>query len=148
MTDLIIREYKAADKPVLLEILKLNIPDYFAESELADYEEYLDHRIERYFVAETGGRVIGAGGINCEADTGMGKISWDFVDPHYRGKGVGKKLLDHRIALLRSMPEVRRITVRTSQLAYVFYEKNGFSLKKVTANYWAEGLDLYEMEYK
>ena len=42
---------------------------------------------------------------------------------------------------------VRRITVRTSQLAFGFYEKRGFELKGIEKDYWAEGFDLYRMEY-
>jgi len=40
------------------------------------------------------------------------------------------------------------MTVRTSQFVYGFYEKHGFELKKVVKNYWAQGFDLYDMEYK
>ena len=48
--ELIIREYNSEDKPKLLEILKLNVPKYFAESEIVDLYNYLDHEIDKYYV--------------------------------------------------------------------------------------------------
>ena len=58
------------------------------------------------------------------------------------------RLLRYRIGKLESMRSVRRITVRTSQLAYGFYEKQGFELNGIETDYWAEGFDMYFMEYK
>jgi len=143
-----IREYNSIDKPLLLEILKLNVPEYFAESEIDDLDEYLEHKIERYFVVEIENRIIGAGGINFDDNNKTGKISWDFIDPGFQGKGVGQKLLKYRIDVLKSMENIERITVRTSQLAYKFYEKNGFFLKDIIKDYWAQGFDLYDMKYE
>ena len=143
-----IRTYKSNDKPMLLEILKLNVPKYFAESEVDDLEDYLENKLEKYFVAEIEDKIIGAGGINFDENNKTGKISWDFIDPKFQGKGVGEKLLKHRIQILKSMNNVEKITVRTSQLAYKFYEKNGFTLKEIIKDYWAKGFDLYDMKYE
>lgn len=143
----IIRAYVSADKPALLKILELNVPKYFAESELKDFENYLKNEIEQYFVVELNAKLIGAGGINFDKNKIIGKISWDFIHPEYQSRGIGKKLLQHRMELLKSM-EIKRIAVRTSQLAYKFYEKNGFVLQEVTKDYWANGFDLYKMIYK
>lgn len=143
-----IRAYQSADKPKLLDVLKLNVPEYFAESEIADLDDYLDTKIEKYFIAEFDNQIIGAGGINFEDDFKIGKISWDFIHPEFQGKGIGKQLLQHRLDILNSMESVGTISVRTSQLAYQFYEKNGFVLKEKIKDYWAEGFDLYKMIYE
>ena len=51
--------------------------------------------------------------------------------------------------LFRSaISSVGKITVRSSQVAYKFYEKQGFVLNEIKKNYWAEGFDMYSMEYK
>ncbi|NAA11186.1 GNAT family N-acetyltransferase, partial [Escherichia coli] len=42
---------------------------------------------------------------------------------------------------------IQKITVRTSQLAYKFYEKQGFTLKEIQRDYWAKDFDMYSMEY-
>ena len=143
-----IREYKPADKPILIEILKLNTPKYFAESEADDLELYLENEIEKYFIIEIQGKIIGAGGINFNYYNKEGRISWDFIHPEYQGKGIGQKLLNHRIELLKSMENIQKITVRTSQAAYKFYEKNGFQLQNIIKDFWSEGFDLYRLKYE
>ncbi len=143
-----IRPYQAADKPALQNILKMNTPTYFAESEWDDYNYYLDNEFEQYYVVEADGAVVGAGGINFEAEQTTAKISWDCVHPDYKGKGIGTALLRHRLDVLADMKQVREICVRTSQMAYRFYEKNGFELTKTVKDYWAEGFDMHKMIYK
>jgi ribosomal-protein-alanine N-acetyltransferase len=143
-----IREYTSLDKTILLEILKLNIPEYFVESELEDLSNYLDNEIERYFVIELNHEIIGAGGINFENDYTVGKISWDFIHPKYQKLGIGRKLLQHRLDILKSMKSIETISVRTSQLTFKFYEKNGFILTEIKKDFWAKGFDMYKMIYK
>ena len=57
------------------------------------------------------------------------------------------QLLKYRIEILKSIDGIQKITVRTSQLAYKFYEKQGFTLKEIQRDYWAKGFDMYSMEY-
>lgn len=140
-----IRHYLSADKPALLEMIRKLVPEYFAQEEVADYEFYLDHEIELYFVAELQEKIVGAGGINFE-NSQHAKISWDFVDSDFLGKNIGSALLNHRLQFLKAKPEVTLISVRTSQKAYRFYEKNGFVLKETIPDFWAKGFDLYSMQ--
>ncbi|MEO6948341.1 MAG: GNAT family N-acetyltransferase [Ginsengibacter sp.] len=146
--ELRIRPYNIEDKGKLIEILTLNVPEYFAESEIEDLDNYLDDEIEQYFVAEINEEIIGAGGINFDSDYKIGIISWDFINPKFQGIGLGTNLLRYRIELLKSMKSIEIISVRTSQLAYKFYEKNGFVLKEIKKDYWAKGFDMYKMVYQ
>lgn len=139
-------EYHPKDKDAVIAVMQSNLPQYFAESEVADLQDYLEHHIERYFVILNNEQIVGAGGINFENHGAV--ISWDFIDPAFHGKGIGRKLLQHRIGILKTMENIQSIKVRTSQLTHVFYEKNGFVLKNKQKEYWAEGFDLYEMEYE
>lgn len=145
-SEVFIRAYVAGDKEELVQLLSLHVPLYFAKSEIADYDFYLQHRTEWYFLVETDNKIVGAGGINFNKENNVASLSWDFTAPDYQNKGIGKKLLDYRIAILRNTPGIDRIMVRTSQLAYRFYEKNGFKLKDVKKDYWAKGFALYDME--
>ncbi|MBT0551109.1 GNAT family N-acetyltransferase [Riemerella anatipestifer] len=148
MESLIIREYQEEDKDNLLSILKLNIPHFFAEEELNDFKIYLEQKIEYYFVVEYKGKIVGSGGINLEHDSKIAKISWDFINPQYHGLGIGRKLLEYRIDIIRVMHKDYKIIVRTSQYVYQFYEKNSFVLESIIKDYWSQGFDLYLMEYK
>ena len=66
----------------------------------------------------------------------------------YQGKTLGTLLLKYRIEKLKSIGSIQRITVRTSQAAYGFYEKQGFVLNEIKKDYWAKGFDMYNMELK
>ncbi|GAB2539011.1 GNAT family N-acetyltransferase [Rufibacter soli] len=134
------------DKSSVIALLKLNTPDFFDPSEQKDLEEYLENKIEDYFVVEENSEIIGAGGINYFPNEKIARISWDVINPSFQGKGIGRRLIEHRINHLKRNKDVELIVVRTSQLVYKFYEKMGFKLIKVEKNFWAKNFDLYQME--
>ena len=88
-----------------------------------------------------GVEIIGCGGINIADNGTRGKISWDIIHPDWQGHSLGSLLLKYRINVLKSMG-IDRITVRTSQVAYQFYQKQGFILKSIKKDYWAKGFDI------
>jgi ribosomal protein S18 acetylase RimI-like enzyme len=141
-----IRPYSDQDKESVQNLFQLNVPEYFSIDEEKDLVYYLENEIQLYFVLEVEDKIVGSGGINFSEDEIQAKISWDLLHPNYQRKSFGTKLLKHRLDLLETMHSVKTITVRTSQLAYLFYEKSGFKLKEVVKDYWAKGFDLYLME--
>ena len=143
----VIREYRKTDKNAVIDLIRQNTPEYFALEEEADFSNYLDSERELYFVLLLNKEIVGCGGINFTDDKTTGKISWDIMHPDYQGKSLGKKLLRYRIEVLKAIPSIKKITVRTSQLAYKFYEKQGFTLNEIKRNYWADGFDMYSMQY-
>lgn len=142
-----IREYKSIDKSSVMNLIRLNTPEYFAPEEEDDFSNYLDNERELYYVLLFNEKIVGCGGINFAENKTIGKISWDILHPEYQGKSLGTRLLEYRIEKLESIKSVQKITVRTSQVAYQFYEKQGFELKKIKKDYWAKGFDMYKMEY-
>lgn len=142
-----IRAYSPADKDSLLELIKLNIPHAFAAEEADEFSRYLDQDVELYYVLRVKGDIVGCGGINFAQDKSIGKMSWDIIHPHFQRKSLGARLWKHRLEVLRSIDSVRKITVRTSQTAFKFYERQGFVLRETKKDYWAKGFDLYYMEY-
>lgn len=144
--DITIRNYHPDDQSTLLNLIDLNTPKYFAPEEKSGLVTYLDQQLEDYFVVEVDSKIVGCGGINYDNDGSVGIISWDIIHPEYQGKGIGKRLLEHRLKIMKSMPKIRKIIVRTSQLTDKFYEKSGFKLIEVKKDYWAKGFDLYHME--
>ncbi len=142
-----IRKFQPSDKFEIINLLKLNTPVYFAPEEEADLINYLDDETELYHVILFDDKIVGSGGINFSENNTAAKISWDILHPDYQGKSLGTQLLKHRIDILKSMEDVKKISVRTSQVAYKFYEKQGFELFEIIKDYWAEGFDLYNMKY-
>jgi ribosomal-protein-alanine N-acetyltransferase len=140
-----IRPYVPTDKIDLLDLLNHHIPKYFAPCERQDFAAYLDNEREDYYVVEDAGVVVAGGGINYLREGREARISWDMVHPEYQGRGVGSELTLFRLNEIRQRPGIRTVTVRTSQMAYQFYEKFGFRLGRIEKDFWDEGYDLYEM---
>lgn len=142
-----IRKYTENDRQHVIHLLRLNTPVYFSPSEEKDLIYYLDNHVENFYLIESGRELVGCGGFNFSDDLSVGKISWDIFHPDYQGKGFGSLLTKYRIEKMKEYDHVKTISVRTSQLVYKFYEKFGFELKETVKDYWAEGFDLYRMEF-
>jgi len=138
-----IRNYQPADLEETVKLVELNVPEYFAPPEIADFRKYLQEEREDYFIYESNGDILACGGINYEPDQAV--ISWDAVHPDHHGKGIGKELLLYRLDHIRKKEKHESVIVRTSQLTTGFYQKNGFLLKEIIENYWATGYHLYYM---
>ena len=141
-----IRLYTPSDYSQIIELFRLNTPGYFSPDEEESLIEYLNNHIQYHYVAEIEGMIIGCGGYTVSKDGSTAHIAWDIVHPDSHGKGIGGNLTSLRIEEIKKIESVQTLVVRTSQMAYKFYEKFGFKLKEVTKNYWAPGFDLYYME--
>jgi N-acetylglutamate synthase-like GNAT family acetyltransferase len=143
-----IRKYTTKDKKKVIDLLKLNTPEFFDPSEENDFNAYLDCEIEDYFVFEDNATIVGCGGINYFPDEKLARISWDMIHPNYQGKGVGKALTQYRIDHIKAFSTIECIEVRTSQFASDFYGKMGFVLESIEKDYWAKDYDLYLMKLR
>lgn len=142
---IVIRKIKQEDKTSLVQIMKNNVPQYFAETEVDDYADYLENEVQDYFVAVLDDKIIAGAGINYDRDKQLAKISWDVVDTGFHHQGIGTLMLNHRLDIISNKKNIKSIIVRTSQHAYAFYEKHGFKLLERHIDYWAEGFDMYKM---
>lgn len=142
----LIRKYKKSDRETVLNLLRLNTPDFFSPDEENDFIYYLENEIEYYFVIEMNGKIIGSGGFNFSGEKRFAKISRDILHPDFQRMSFGSKLLQYRIDKLQQL-NVPVIIVRTSQLAHKFYQKQGFELMKIIEDYWAKDFHLYKMKY-
>jgi N-acetylglutamate synthase-like GNAT family acetyltransferase len=142
----IIVPYKSFDKKFVLELLNLNTPKFFAPTEYADLDHYLDNLVDDYFIVKVDDKIIACGGINYFPDERKAHISWDMVHPDFQRQGIGSMLLQHRIKHIHSLPDIDTIFVNTSQLAQAFYAQLCFIKIYEEKNYWAEGIDLIRMQ--
>ncbi len=147
MNHLKIRLYREEDKISLLAILQQLVPTYFASNEVDDFKTYLDIHREYYFVVEDIRNVIAGGGLNILPEQQICRLSWDFVHPDHSGKGLGRRLVEHRLKYIIDNKFFQKVEVRTSQMAYKFYEKMGFERISEKKDYWALGYDLIHMIY-
>ncbi|MBF0576930.1 GNAT family N-acetyltransferase [Dysgonomonas sp. GY617] len=143
---MIIRKHTDSDRKRIMELLKLNTPEYFSPEEEEDLIDYLNNHADNYYVIEDDNVIVGCGGFNLSEDGEIGKISWDIFDPQRQGKGYGSALTKFRIQRIKEIEGVKIVSVRTSQLVYPFYEKFGLELREVVKDYWAKGFDLYRLD--
>lgn len=149
MTDEItIREYTEADKNEVINLIRSNTPKFFAVEEEEDFKDYLESEIELYYVLLFNHKIVGCGGINFFENKSVAKISWDIFHPDFQGKSLGSMLMKYRLGILDCNTSIQKVVVRTSQIAYKFYEKQGFKLILIKRDYWSIGYDLYYMEFK
>lgn len=141
-----IRPYEESHKADVINLFRLNTPIYFSTEEEDDLIYFLENEREQYYVVSINGEIVGCGGYNFSEDKSTGIICWDIVHPNFQGKSIGRSLLNYRITQIKNVKSIRKITVRTSQMVYPFYEKQGFELKEIVQDYWSKGFDLYLMD--
>lgn len=94
----------------------------------------------KYLVAKDEEKVVGYIGVERILDEVH--IINMAVDPGYRGKGVGKRLMQHVL----NEDEVFFLEVRVSnESAKKIYQKYGFEVVSTREGYYADGEDAYVM---
>ena len=137
--------YQEQYLPDLKEIFFENVPRYFAAREWEDLVDYLERHGDTYYLLLSAGEVIGAGGFHYP-DEKTGRLSWDFLSEKAKGKGLGRRLIEHCLEKMMLGERLEKIEVWTSQHACAFYQKFGFQTVRTEKDHWGEGLDLYLME--
>ncbi|MDF2436237.1 MAG: family N-acetyltransferase [Bacteroidota bacterium] len=141
-----IRPYQITDQESLVQIFKMNIPEFFARHELKEFLDYLSDIKGTYLTVTEKGKIIGGCGYETRKEDNSGRINWIFFHPDFSGKGYGKEVVEYCHHRLTNDLHVKVFVVRTSQYAYKFFEKSGYVLVSTEKDYWGQGLDLYLMQ--
>jgi ribosomal-protein-alanine N-acetyltransferase len=127
-----------------------NVPDYFTEPEITQYENWLnllqeekDH--SHYYVAVSGNTLVGCGGFGYEAKNNSVTFAWGFVHRNFHKQGFGKLLLTYRLNKIRELYPGASIVLDTTQHSCPFFERFGFVTVKVTENGYSTGMHRYDM---
>ncbi len=136
--------YATADYGAVLEIFQSNTPDFFAPSELDEFIAFLEAPQSELVVARSAkGEVVGFGAAYCRSAS-EGGLAWGMVHRRWHRKGVGRLLLEARIARLWAQ-EVTQIRVHTSQHSAGFFRQAGFAAITVTPDGFGPGIDRVTM---
>ncbi len=138
-----VRVYNHTDLSAVLELFEKNCPEYFDISEMEELQKYLEAHEKTYYLFEENNKILGACGYYFEANH-RGRISWIFTDPENQKKGMGRQLVLHCIKEMEAK-QIKNISVWTSDRAYLFFEKLGFTVERIEPGYWAGRFDLYLM---
>lgn len=140
-----LRRYRSADRDACLRLFESNIPSSFFPYEIPEYLGFLDYLPGPYLVVEgPGGALAGCGGI---ADHhGAVTLCWGMVARDLQHQGIGRLLLQVRLALALDIPDARRVILNTSQRTAGFFEKEGFTTRHVQENFFAPGMHRHDMK--
>ena len=139
-----IREYTRTDRDTCIDMFKSNIPKFFLHKEIKDYEDFLDSMVlGAYWVLENQGKIIACGGIGTRESEG--RLHFGLVENSWHRKGVGSRLLKFRLAKLIQNPNVKAISLDTSQHNPEFFNRFGFQETSAQENYYGPGLHRHDM---
>lgn len=140
-----IKKYRPVYRQTCIQIFKTNLPKFFANEELQQFEQFLDQIADHYYVIELSGVPVGCGGISFDEMSNQAGLCWGMVDSDYHGQGIGKLLTSFRLDLLKKLYSDKIIKIETSQHTVVFYEKYGFKIVDFLADGFTQRLDRYTM---
>lgn len=144
------REYQYEDRLPLVEILKRNIPKYFSEKEISEFEEYLDKEQWDYHhvYLNSEGRVVGCAGFYLKSPGVVG-LTWAFFEPGQLGGALARKELErylsiaaHHICPNGNAMLLLNTTPRVAKLMQRF----GFTVTSVEEDGYESGYDRVGME--
>lgn len=147
MPDDMIRGYTASDRAACLALFDGNTPRFFATSERAEFERFLDrHAAEWAFrVIDRDRQVVACGGFAVGTDGRTAHLCWGMVAHGLHRQGLGRRLAEARLAAASAHPGICDVHLDTSQHSYRFYARLGFRTERVTPDGYGPGLDRYDM---
>jgi GNAT superfamily N-acetyltransferase len=151
-----IQPFAEQHRAALLAAFQSNVPKFFTENEVADFEAFLDKFLAQtddgkgferiyYYVILENNVAIGAGGFGFQAEKQHISLIWGLVKHDFHKKGYGKTLLLHRLHQIKTLLPNIPIVIDTTQHSAPFYARFGFVTQKITLNFYAEGMDRYDM---
>ena len=147
-----IRKYQASDRDECLQAFISNVPTYFTNEEILDFENFLI-RMEavetetHFYVVCYESQLIGCGGFGDKDGTGEISLAWGLIDSKFHKKGFGLELLKFRLHKIKDLMPEKTLVLDTTQYSYGFFEKYGFQVQKITLDFYADGLHRYDMVF-
>ena len=133
-----IRKFLSKDSDQVLAISRASFAEPWPQDE---FEKYPDGS----FVAEDEGKI--AGFVIGKIAGRQGILKLIAVNPAYRGKGVGKSLMDHILKYFKESG-VKEAMARSrfhNETGCYFLKSFGFEIVKTIKNYYLDGEDAYLM---
>ncbi|WP_146217460.1 GNAT family N-acetyltransferase [Chitinophaga sp. S165] len=145
-----ITEYTSTWRQQCLDAFISNVPDYFTEAEVSQYENWLDLFVaekehSHYYVAISGKTLVGCGGFGYDEKKNEVTFAWGLVDRKFHKQGFGKQLLIYRLSKIRELYPGASIILDTTQHSRPFFERYGFVTVKYTENGYSNGMHRYDM---
>ncbi|WP_165822131.1 GNAT family N-acetyltransferase [Hymenobacter edaphi] len=143
----VIRPYEPRDQAACLALFDGNCPPAFDPAERSLFERYLAGPPADFWVLEAEDAVRGCGGYGSRDEGRSWELYWGMIDRAWHGRGLGRRLLQYRLARLQRLHPAASVVSRTSQHSAGFFARHGFRLHRVEEDFWGPGLHLYDMSW-
>jgi predicted GNAT family N-acyltransferase len=150
-TSVTFRPYRPSDAEDCLRVFDSNVPAFFALAERPGYAAFLAEMPCPYLVGEApDGSVVACGGWfhAPERGEGVAGLAWGMVRRDWQHRGVGRQLLEARLAGVQATPGVHTLEISTSQHTEAFYAQAGFEVTARAADGHAPGIDRVDMRWR
>lgn len=145
------RPFIQTDTEACLLAMKSNVPRYFASEEVVLFEQFLGtcdqekHQLSPYYVVLLGDQLIGCGGFGMKDQGDYLVLTWGLIHADFHKMAYGKALLNYRLEQFKKLYPEKTMYLDTTQHAAGFFEKYGFQTTKITPDFYAKGMDRYDM---
>jgi ribosomal protein S18 acetylase RimI-like enzyme len=156
--DLSILPYTPAYRQGCVDVFASNIPKFFTLDEVDQFNEWLDYlegtldlypeEENCYYVVLLKGQVLACGGFGYNPSTNKAVLAWGLVHNSYHRQGIGSILLFHRLGRIGELYPSAVLLLDTTQHSYGFFERHGFVIEKITKDFYAQGMDRYDMKWQ
>lgn len=151
-----IRPYEPRDRAQCIAIFESNMPLFFAPSELADLEFWLNGQDEKrvvykeaaaehYYVVEQNNVIVASGGFFIPKEGVVANMTWGMVDHNLHKMGIGTALFKFRLEQIQNLYPGYSISLDTTKHSFRFFEKIGFKVVEITNDFYMEGMHRYDM---
>ena len=129
-----------------IDLFKSNFPVFFAFKEENLFFNYLQKsHLNYYVIFNHNNRLVASGGYEYEQEKDSVSLTWGMVASKDQNLGYGSFLTNFRLNKIKKEFPNCSIELNTSQKTFKFYEKFGFDVINIRPNYYAKGLDRYDM---
>ena len=119
------RTYLQGDRGSCIQIYQKNAAGRFPESQISEFEAYLDNESKTLIVAECDSKVVGYGGIIItSAETAT--LCYGIIDPAFQRQRIGATLTLLRIAQLPPHPKRIFVMILAVNASLPIYKRFGF----------------------
>jgi [ribosomal protein S18]-alanine N-acetyltransferase len=145
-----VRPYADTDRQRLIEVLRTNVPKYFSETDVLDFERYLRDRLwaRHYVYLGSDRRVVGCASCYAKSPNVVG-LSWMFFECLHVGPSALRRLLGEyfaRVAQELCPGEDVTLALNTTPRTAKFMRRLGFSAVATIKNGYGPGYDKVSME--
>jgi GNAT superfamily N-acetyltransferase len=140
-----IRPYRPEDAPACLAIFDSNTPTFFLPSERNEFVTFLAEPDGTYLVGIADDVLVACGGYWPLPHAPVAALTWGMIHRDRHRQGLGRQLLEYRLAALRQHPGLIAAVLQTSQHSATFFTRAGFVVEEVRPDGYGPGLDEYRL---